>query len=169
MSWLAGMAGKAATNGYVILAVAVAIFAGLWKWEQRKVERAELAAKGLERSLAQAEKEITDTAAIAKHNKDVADSFKSYAEEQMRERRALEKKSADRLRENNDLRRKISNVPTDQNVPVSNHIESVLDAQRVRGAVSGGAGADGDGDKARGSEAADPAGRDLSATPSPTS
>lgn len=81
---------------------------------------------------------------------------------------AAEKKSRDRLAAYNALNRKIGNVPTSQNVPVSDHLESVLDAQRVRGSVPGPTGTDRpDQDGTDGKT--DPTGRDVSPAPEPTS
>ena len=81
---------------------------------------------------------------------------------------AAEKKSRDRLAAYNALNRKIGNVPTSQNVPVSDHLESVLDAQRVRGAVPGPTGTDRS-DQNGNDGKTDPAGRDVSTAPEPTS
>lgn len=167
MGWITGKLGGVLSSGTAIAAIVAAAFGGLYKCESQKVERAELQRQGLERSLAQAEKEITDAAAIAKHNKAVADAFKHESERQLGEMRALEKKAAARLRENNDLRRKINNVP--DNPPIHDALELAIDAARLRGAVPRDAGKDGNGDETGGSEAADPAGRDVPATAQPTS
>lgn len=70
------------------------------------------------------------------------------------------KKSRQRLDAYNALNRKIANVPTIENVPVSSHIESVLDS--VRGSVPGVEPAPGGANESGDSGAADVAGRDLS-------
>lgn len=161
-------ASKYLLNGTTILSVAVAVLYGLYVWEGKKVEWEKLRHQGLEKSLTQAQLELDRTAEVADYNAKLADSFKAEVSRQYGTIRTLEKKSTDRLRENNDLRRKISNVPASENSPVSAHIEHVLDAQRMRSSVPGKAGPD-RGDEVEGDGKADPSGHDLPGTSEPTS
>jgi hypothetical protein len=149
---------------YIVIALIVAAAVGWGTWQQQLREKADLKVEAREASLAMAEGEIERVAKVADHNKAVAEGFRDEVSRQREIAAAKEKKAADRLRENNELRRKISNAT--ENPPVPDAIELVLDSIRLRSAVPGTPGTD-DGDKDRSGGEADSAGRDVSAGPEP--
>ncbi len=131
---------KYAGNPAVVLSVVVAVLFGLYKWEGHK-------ARALKD---QAEHAIGEKAKLAEKLKDAAtynDGLKAILEMAAKEaeRQALiaaaeAKKSRDRLRENNLLRKDIQNVT--ENPPVPLAIERVLDGMRSAVAGNGDGGAD---------------------------
>lgn len=118
-------------------AIAVALAVGYAKWTGKSAEvatgRAEVAIVKAECTTNTAE-EINRSALgqIARLTSEVNKQRETIA--------ALDKKSNDRLRENNELRRKISNAK--DNPPVPDAIESVLEFDRLRSSVPGATGAD---------------------------
>ena len=125
------------TNKVLWIALAFGALFGAYKLEGYRVKAAATKIEGLTKSLNMAEFELQDAAETAAHNKSVADSFK---EEVMRQKSIIAaeaKKSRERLAAFNALNRKIGNVPPSENVPVSNHLELVLDELRSPVAGSG--------------------------------
>lgn len=159
-----GLIGRAVGNKYVIVGVIVMVALGAWKWRGEQLRVAKLEAEAIRASLAVAEDEAQRNADTAKHNKAVADGFRDEVARQRKIAEAKEKKALDRLRENNELRRKINDAT--ENPPVPDAIELVLDSIRLRSPVPGEAGAD-DGDKDRSGGEADSSGRDVPAGPEP--
>lgn len=152
---------------YVIggLALVTALSVGYAKWNEQgaKVDKAEART-----AIAKAEC-VTDLADdVTQSALQQVTSLTAEVARQKAIAAAEAKKSQDRLRENNELRRKIANVPNDENVPVPSALEHVLDAARVRGAVSRDAGADGV-DKDADDGAAGDSRRELPPAPEPTS
>ena len=132
MIWL-----RSLLNPYVILGVAIACLFGLWKWEKRKTTALKTEAAALQKSVNMAEIELQNAEAI---NKSALDAVAQQAREVERQKliaAAEAKKSRERLNAFNALNRKIGNVPTSENVPVSNHLELLLDSERMRGPVAG--------------------------------
>lgn len=165
-----GTIAKFAGNQYIWFAVIVGVLWGAYKWEKHKVASAELKAVGITKSLTLAINELDDAARI---NKSALDELASQAREVERQKliaAAEAKKSRQRLDAFNALNRKIGNVPTSENVPVSNHLELLLDAQRVRGAVAEPSGSTADSSNESGvSGTSGPLGPVVSPTASPTS
>jgi len=126
---------KYAGNPTVLLAIAIGVVFGFWKWEGYKRTQAETYAEGVKKSLTMAQAELDRAASINRGALLAAENASKEAARQAKIAQAAAKKSQDRLRENNLLRRNIQNV-TD-NPPVPDSIELVLDALRVRGAVPG--------------------------------
>ena len=134
MIWL-----RSLLNPYVILGVAIACLFGLWKWEKRKTTALKTEAAALQKSVNMAEIELQNAEAI---NKSALDAVAQQAREVERQKliaAAEAKKSRERLNAFNALNRKIGNVEPSQNVPVSDHVQSVLDAisDELRGVVPG--------------------------------
>lgn len=152
---------------YVIggLALVTALSVGYAKWNER----------GAAVKTAKAETAIAKAECVTDLADDVTQSalqqVTSLTAEVARQKRIAAdeaKKSQDRLRENNELRRKIANVPNDENVPVPSALEHVLDAARVRGAVPGRSPSDSS-DKDADDGAAGDSRRELPPAPEPTS
>ena len=141
---------------------AVLAFGALWgayKYEGWKVKAAAVKVEALQKSLNMAEFELQDAAETAKHNADLAKSFKNEVMRQKTIIAAEAKKSRERLNAYNALNRKIGNVPTSENVPVSSHIEHVLD--ELRSPVAGPGSQPNSADEAGGDGAPDTAGGDA--------
>lgn len=147
-----GTALKLVGNPVALLAIAFGVLFGLYKWRGESMKDAEARLDAAKQSVAMAEDEIARVAKIANHNKDLVDAWQAHVEFQKGEAAKLKKKADDRLRENNELRRKINDAT--ENPPVPDAIELVLDSIRLRSAVPGTPGAD-DGDKDRGGGEAD--------------
>lgn len=149
--------------GGLVLTTALAVGWAKWNDQGAKVDKAE-ARTAIAKAECSTNAAVDTTEAL---NQQITDLTREV-ERQKIIAAAAEKKSRDRLAAYNALNRKIGNVPTSQNVPVSDHLESVLDAQRVRGSVSGPTGTDRP-DQDRNDGKTDPAGRDVSPAPEPTS
>jgi hypothetical protein len=145
---------KYAGNPAVVLSIVVAVLFGLYKWEGHRAKAAKLEAEGVRKSLAMAEAELRNAESVNRGALVAAENAAKEAERQAQIAADAEKKSRDRLRENNLLRRNIQNVT--ENPPVSPGLELVLDALRVRSPVSGTSGP--------GSSGADESGREGAAT-----
>ena len=131
---LAGLI-KHAGNPVAILAVVVGVLFGLYKWEGYKTARAKAEVEGVRKSLVMAEQELRNAESVNRGALLAAENAAKEAERQAQIAQAAAKKSQDRLRENNLLRKDIQNAK--DNPPVPDAIELIIDAQRVRGAVPG--------------------------------
>lgn len=163
MIWLSRL-----LNPYVILGVAIACLFGLWKWEKRKTAAVKVEVAALQKSVSMAEVELQNAEAI---NKNALDQLASQAREVERQKliaAAEAKKSRERLNAFNALNRKIGNVPTSENVPVSDHLELLLDELRSPVAGNGGSPAD-SADESRNENDPGPLGPNVSPTTTPTS
>lgn len=149
--------------GGLALTAALAIGWAKWSDQRAKVDKAE-ARTAIVRAECATNTAVDTTDAL---NQQIADLTREV-ERQKIIAASAEKKSQDRLRENNDLRRKIANVPNDENVPVPSALEHVLDAARVRSAVPRDGAAD-SADENADDGAADTSGRDVSPAAEPTS
>lgn len=119
------------------MAVFVALAVGWGSWQKMVAANAKLETKAVRTSLSMAEAELQNAEAV---NKAALDTVAKQASEVQRQKliaAAEAKKSRQRLDAFNALNRKIGNVPTSENVPVSSHIELLLDSVRMRGAVPG--------------------------------
>lgn len=157
MGWLTSKLGGALSSGTAIAAIVAAAFGGLYKCESQKVERTEMVKQGLERSLAVAQAELDNAAAINRGALRAAELASQELERQKLIAAAEAKKSRQRLDAFNALNRKISNVT--ENPPVPDAIELVLESVRMRGPVPGASGAPASGaDQGGDKGAADPSG-----------
>lgn len=155
-------------NQYAIMAVVVACVAAWGGWQKIKRNEADLETKAVRASLDMAEDEAERAAKDATHNATVAKAW--IAEAERRAKVAADHRAKERLAwmARDKLKKELANVPTSQNLPVSDHLELLLDAQRVRGVVPGETGASGP-DKAGDGENPGAAGSDVPATTEPTS
>lgn len=144
-------------------AVVVAVAVGYAKWTSKT---AEVATGKAETAIVKAECSTNIADEVTQSALSQVASLTREVERQKLIAAAEAKKSRQRLDAFNALNRKINNVPNDQNVPVSAHIEHVLD--ELRSPVSGGAGT-GSSDQGGNGGASDLAGRDVSpeAKPAP--
>jgi hypothetical protein len=126
---------KYAGNPAVVLSIVVAVLFGLYKWEGHKAKAAKLEVEGVRKSLALADSELRNAEAVNRGALLAAENATKEAERQALIAQAAAKKSQDRLRENNLLRKDIQNVK--DNPPVSDGLELVLDSLRMRGTVPG--------------------------------
>jgi hypothetical protein len=130
-----GLVLKYAGNPVAILSIVVVGLFGLYKWEGHKARAARLEVEGVRKSLALADSELRNAEAVNRGALLAAENAAREAQRQAQIAADAEKKSRDRLRENNLLRRNIQNVT--ENPPVSDSLELVLDSLRVRGSVPG--------------------------------
>lgn len=115
--------------------LAIAVMFGLWKWQKHETAAAELHRAAVERSLSMAETELKNTVAVANQN---AEQMRAWQADALRQREIISKteaKSAERLRALNRLSKDIADVK--ENPPVSDAIERILDAERLRSSVPG--------------------------------
>jgi uncharacterized protein YPO0396 len=113
----------------------VAAMYGLWQWAKADLDAKDLALKGAQATKALLENELEDAAAINQSALDAAARAAADLERQKGIAADHKKKSDDRLRENNLLRRNIQNV-TD-NPPVSKGLQLFLDSLSMRGSDAG--------------------------------
>ena len=156
---------KYAGNPAVILSIVVAVLFGLYKWEGYKAASAKAEIEGVRKSLVMAEQELRNAASINRGALLAAENASKEAERQAQIAQAAAKKSQDRLRENNLLRRNIQNVT--ENPPVPDAIERVLDG--MRSAVDGSGPAPGSADESGTSGASDTSGPEVPAETTPSS
>lgn len=117
-------------NPYLIMAVIVAAAVGWGTWQKQIASNAKLEVKAVRASLSMAEKELEDAAAINRGALKAAEIAAADAAAQAKiaaDTRAKERLAWIRLEK---LKKEIGNVPTSENVPVSSHIEHVLDELR---------------------------------------
>lgn len=152
---------------YIIIAAIIAALVAAYKWKDIEVDRAKLEIEGVRKSNAMLETELRDAASVNAGALHAAEIASREIERQKLIAAAEAKKSRQRLDAFNALNRKISNVPTSENVPVSDHIEHVLD--ELRSAVPGGGQAADRPNEGGTGGAPDPAGHELPAETAPTS
>jgi hypothetical protein len=121
--------GRAIGNQYVILGLVVLALFGAYKWKAHQLNAAKKEAEGVRKSLVLAQKELEAAGKINQGALDALAATKAEAQRQAAIAAAAEKKSRDRLRENNLLRKDIQNVT--ENPPVPAAIERVLDGMRA--------------------------------------
>lgn len=160
--------GRAIGNKYVIVGVIAAAVLAWVAWQKHKVveAKAELA-QAIEAKGALTAK-LKDA---AKYNNTLKLSLEMQAEDA-----EIQAKAADAARAKerlawirlNKLQKEIANVPTSQNVPVSDHVQSVLNAiaDELRSPVPGTSGPDSS-DQSRDAGEGDNARRDVSPEASP--
>lgn len=119
--------------------LAIGAIYGLYAWTKHDLDKVTA-----ERDAAQTAQACVSATAedINKNLLQRVTSLTADVERQKRIAIAHEKKSLERLKQFNDLQRKIANVPQSQNVPVSDHLERVLDELRRPVARDGGPPAD---------------------------
>ena len=157
---------KYAGNPAVVLSIVVAVLFGLYKWEGHKAKAAKLEVEGVRKSLALADSELRNAEAVNRGALLAAENAAREAQRQAQIAADAEKKSRDRLRENNQLRKEIANAQDDSSV--SSTIERIFD--ELRGAVPGPGGqTSGSSDEGSSGEAANPDGGGVPATTDPAS
>ena len=136
--------GKAVLNKYFAVFLAIIAIGGAWKWRgnQLNAAKAELA-----EAIESKGKLVSDLMKAESVNKGLKGSLDMQSEDaEMQARAADQARAKERLAwiRLNKLQREISNVPTSQNVPVSDHVQSVLNAiaDELRSPVAGTSGPD---------------------------
>jgi hypothetical protein len=156
-------------KAYLIIAAIFAVVIGYATWQKQKADNAKLETKAVRASLTMAEVELQNAEVV---NKTALDAIAAQAREVERQKliaAAEAKKSRERLNAYNALNRKIGNVPASENVPVSSHLELLLDSERMRGVVPGDRSRPDSADEGVNSGEAGPSGHDLPAETPPTS
>lgn len=126
---------------YLIIGALMAAVLAWGAWQKQKASNAKLETVAVRASLSMAEVELKNAEAVNKAALDTVAKVSTEVERQRLIAAAEARKSRQRLDAFNALNRKIGNVPTTENVPVSNHLELVLD--QLRSPVAGsGSGAD---------------------------
>lgn len=122
-------------NQYLVMAAVVAAAIGWGGWQKMNAANAKLETKAIRASLEMAQSELQNAASVNRGALLAARNATAEAERQAKiaaDRAAKERLAWIRL---DKLKKEISSVPTTENVPVSAHIEHVLD--ELRSAVPG--------------------------------
>lgn len=126
-------------NQYLVMAAIVAAAIGWGGWQKMNAANAKLETKAIRASLEMAQSELQNAASVNRGALLAARNATAEAERQAKiaaDRAAKERLAWIRL---DKLKKEISSVPTTENVPVSNHLQAVLDAaaNELRSAVPG--------------------------------